>query len=289
MNGVVEGKLGPVNAAWGLGKKKSSPDIDSWGCSHGWARSCGGSIQLFQVARLSYGRDVHVVVNNQIGFTTDPTDARSSLYCTDVAKIIEAPIFPQMETILAVAMVAELALEYRQKFQEDVVIDINCYRKHGHNEADDPAFTQPILYQRIKHMPSISSILTDQLVLDGDLDQKQSDEIHQRLRRQMEATLEKVRTVKKSSTFEGSVAIRQIPYDFASVDTSVPKKDLEKVAHALTSFPDDFNLNSKIKRQIEAKAKNFKAGRGIDWAMAEQLAFGSLMLDGTPASLRARQ
>ena len=86
-------------------------------------------------------------------------------------------------------MVAELALEYRQKFQEDVVIDINCYRKHGHNEADDPAFTQPILYQRIKQMPSISSILTDQLVLDGDLDQKQSDEIHQRLRRQMDATL----------------------------------------------------------------------------------------------------
>ena len=107
------------------------------------------------------------------------------------------------------------ALAYRQKFQEDVVIDINCYRKHGHNEADDPAFTQPILYKRIKQMPSISSILTDQLVKDGDLDKKQSDEIHQRLRRQLDATLERVKTIKKSSTFEGSVAIRQIPYDFA--------------------------------------------------------------------------
>ena len=90
------------------------------------------------------GGTIHVVVNNQIGFTTDPTDARSSLYCTDVAKIIEAPIFHvNGNDPLAVAMVAELALAYRQKFQEDVVIDINCYRKHGHNEADDPAFTQP--------------------------------------------------------------------------------------------------------------------------------------------------
>jgi 2-oxoglutarate dehydrogenase E1 component len=227
-----------------------------------------------------------VVVNNQIGFTTDPTDARSSLYCTDVAKIIEAPIFHvNGNDPLAVAMVAELALAYRQKFQEDVVIDINCYRKHGHNEADDPAFTQPILYQRIKQMAPISSILTDQLVKDGDLDQKESDEIHKRLRRQLDATLEKVKTIKKSSTFEGSVAIRQIPYDFTPVETAVARKDLEKVAGALTHFPDGFNLNPKIKRQIETKAKNFKSGRGIDWAMAEQLAFGSLLLEGTAVRL----
>ena len=142
-------------------------------------------------------------------------------------------------------MAAELALEYRQKFQEDVVIDINCYRKHGHNEADDPAFTQPILYQRIKQMPSISGILTDQLVKDGDLDKKESDEIHQRLRRQLDATLEKVRTVKKSSTFEGSVAIRQIPYDFGSVHTAVSKKELEKVANALTRFPKVLTTQNK--------------------------------------------
>ena len=258
---------------------------------HGDAAMAGQGVvaEVFNFSKLPgyrTGGTIHVVVNNQIGFTTDPTDARSSLYCTDVAKIIEAPIFHvNGNDPLAVAMVAELALEYRQKFQEDVVIDINCYRKHGHNEADDPAFTQPILYQTIKQMPSISSILTEQLVKDGDLDKKESDEIHQRLRRQLDATLEKVRTVKKSSTFEGSVAIRQIPYDFSSVDTAVDKKDLEKVANALTRFPDDFNLNSKIKRQIENKAKNFKSGRGIDWAMAEQLAFGSLMLEGTPVRL----
>ena len=287
VNGVVEGKTRARQRLRGDSERRRVLPI----LIHGDAAMAGQGVvaEVFNFSKLPgyrTGGTIHVVVNNQIGFTTDPTDARSSLYCTDVAKIIEAPIFHvNGNDPLAVAMVAELALEYRQKFQEDVVIDINCYRKHGHNEADDPAFTQPILYQTIKQMPSISSIFTEQLVKDGDLDKKESDEIHQRLRRQLDATLEKVRTVKKSSTFEGSVAIRQIPYDFASVDTAVAKKDLEKVANALTRFPDDFNLNSKIKRQIENKAKNFKSGRGIDWAMAEQLAFGSLMLEGTPVRL----
>jgi 2-oxoglutarate dehydrogenase E1 component len=287
VNGVVEGKTRARQRLRGDTERRRVLPI----LIHGDAAMAGQGVvaEVFNFSKLPgyrTGGTVHVVVNNQIGFTTDPTDARSSLYCTDVAKIIEAPIFHvNGNDPLAVAMVAELALAYRQKFQEDVVIDINCYRKHGHNEADDPAFTQPILYKRIKQMPSISSILTDQLVKDGDLDQKQSDEIHQRLRRQLDATLEKVKTIKKSSTFEGSVAIRQIPYDFAPVETAVAKKDLEKVAGALTHFPADFNLNPKIKRQIDTKAKNFKSGRGIDWAMAEQLAFGSLLLEGTPVRL----
>ena len=232
------------------------------------------------------GGTVHVVVNNQIGFTTDPTDARSSLYCTDVAKAIEAPIFHvNGNDPLAVAMVAELALAYRQNFGEDVVIDVNCYRKHGHNEADDPAFTQPLLYQKIKSMPSISSVLSDQLVDNGELKDEECQEIHHRLRRQLDASLEKVRTVKKSSTFEGSMAIRQIPYDFSPVETAVPLAELEKVMRALSTWPEDFNLNSKIKRQVENKKKNFKSKHGIDWGLAELLAFGSLMLEGTPVRL----
>ena len=287
VNGVVEGKTRARQRLRGDAQRKRVLPI----LIHGDAAMAGQGVvaEVFNFSKLPgyrTGGTIHVVVNNQIGFTTDPTDARSSLYCTDVAKIIEAPIFHvNGNDPLAVAMVAELALAYRQKFQEDVVIDVNCYRKHGHNEADDPAFTQPILYKRIKQLPSISSVLTDQLVADGELDKKESDEIHQRLRRQLDASLEKVRTIKKSSTFEGSVAIHQIPYDFSPVDTSVPKKELEKVADALTKFPKNFNLNPKIKRQIEAKSKNFKSGRGIDWAMAEQLAFGSLMLEGTPVRL----
>ena len=286
VNGVVEGKARARQRLRGDTERRRVLPI----LIHGDAAMAGQGVvaEVFNFSKLPgyrTGGTVHVVVNNQIGFTTDPTDARSSLYCTDVAKIIEAPIFHvNGNDPLAVAMVAELALAYRQKFQEDVVIDINCYRKHGHNEADDPAFTQPILYKRIKQMSPISSILADQLVKDGDLDQKESDQIHKRLRRQLDATLEKVKTIKKSSTFEGSVAIRQIPYDFAPVETAVNNKELQKVAGALTHFPDGFNLNPKIKRQIETKAKNFKAGVE-SWAMAEQLAFGSLLLEGTAVRL----
>ena len=117
------------------------------------------------------------------------------------------------------------------------------------------------------------------------LKKNECEEIHKRLRRQLDASLEKVKTVKKSSTFEGSVAVKQIPYDFSPVETKVGKNDLEKVVRALSSCPDGFNLNTKIKRQVDAKARNFKSGLGIDWGFAEQLAFGSLMLDGTPIRL----
>ena len=287
VNGVVEGKARARQRLRGDTQRKRVLPI----LIHGDAAMAGQGVvaEVFNFSKLPgyrTGGTVHVVVNNQIGFTTDPTDARSSLYCTDVAKAIEAPIFHvNGNDPLAVAMVAELALAYRQNFGEDVVIDVNCYRKHGHNEADDPAFTQPLLYQKIKSMPSISSVLSDQLVDNGELKDEECQEIHQRLRRQLDASLEKVRTVKKSSTFEGSMAIRQIPYDFSPVETAVPLAELEKVMRALSTWPEDFNLNSKIKRQVENKKKNFKSKHGIDWGLAEQLAFGSLMLEGTPVRL----
>jgi 2-oxoglutarate dehydrogenase E1 component len=287
VNGVVEGK---VRARQRLrGDKERSRVLPI--LIHGDAAMAGQGVvsEVFNFSKLPgyrTGGTIHVVVNNQIGFTTNANEARSSLYCTDVAKVIEAPIFHvNGNDPLSVAMVAELALSYRQKFNEDVVIDINCYRKHGHNEADDPAFTQPLLYKKIKEMPCISDIFSAQLVEDGDLKKEQCEEIHQRLRRQLDASLERVKTVKKSSTFEGSVAVKQIPYDFSQVDTKVSKKDLEKVVNALTTEPEGFNLNSKIKRQVLSKAKNFKSGTGIDWGFAEQLAFGSLMLEGTPVRL----
>jgi len=287
VNGVVEGKTRARQRLRGDKERKRVLPI----LVHGDAAMAGQGVvaEVFNFSKLPgyrTGGTVHVVVNNQIGFTTDPTDARSSLYCTDVAKAIGSPIFHvNGNDPLAVAMVAETALAYRQKFGEDVVIDVNCYRKHGHNEADDPAFTQPILYRKIKEMPCISDILSKKLVKEGELNKEESVEIHQRLRRQLDASLEKVKTVKKSSTFEGSVAVKQIPYDFTDVETAVPRKDLDKVLKALSTCPENFNLNHKIKRQVDAKAKNYKAGQGIDWGLAELLAFGSLMLEGTPVRL----
>ena len=287
VNGVVEGKTRARQRLRGDTHRKRVLPI----LIHGDAAMAGQGVvaEVFNFSKLPgyrTGGTVHIVVNNQIGFTTDPTDARSSLYCTDVAKAIEAPIFHvNGNDPLSVAMVAEVALAYRQKFGEDVVIDINCYRKHGHNEADDPAFTQPLLYKKIKAMPPISSILSDELVEKGELKEEESLEIHKRLRRQLDASLEKVKTVKKSSTFEGSMAIKQIPYDFTPISTSVPLKELRKVMNALSSWPDDFNINPKIKRQVEAKMENFKSGQGIDWGQAELLAFGTLLLEGTPVRL----
>ena len=287
VNGVVEGKTRARQRLRGDKERKRVLPI----LVHGDAAMAGQGVvaEVFNFSKLPgyrTGGTIHVVVNNQIGFTTDPTDARSSLYCTDVAKAIGSPIFHvNGNDPLAVAMVAEIALAFRQKFGEDVVIDVNCYRKHGHNEADDPAFTQPILYRQIKEMPCISDILSEKLVKEGELNKEESLEIHQRLRRQLDASLEKVKTVKKSSTFEGSVAVKQIPYDFTDVETAVPRKDLDKVLKALSTCPENFNLNHKIKRQVDAKAKNYKAGVGIDWGLAELLAFGSLMLEGTPVRL----
>ena len=287
VNGVVEGKARARQRLRGDRERKRVLPI----LVHGDAAMAGQGVvaEVFNFSKLPgyrTGGTVHIVVNNQIGFTTDPTDARSSLYCTDVAKAIEAPIFHvNGNDPLSVAMVAETALAYRQKFGEDVVIDVNCYRKYGHNEADDPAFTQPILYKKIDAMPSISDILSEKLVAEGDLSENECGEIHLRLRRQLDASLEKVKTIKKSSTFEGSVAIHQIPYDFSPMETAVPKKDLDKVIQALSTCPKDFNLNHKIQRQVDAKAKNYKAGQGIDWGLAELLAFGSLMLEGTPIRL----
>lgn len=287
VNGVVEGKARARQRLRGDAERSRVLPI----LVHGDAAMAGQGVvaEVFNFSKLAgyrTGGTVHVVVNNQIGFTTDPADARSSLYCTDVAKAIGCPIFHvNGNDPLAVAMVAEIALAYRQKFREDVVIDVNCYRKHGHNEADDPAFTQPILYRKIKAMPSISNLISKQLVAEGESTEEECAEIHNRLRRQLDASLEKVKTVKKSSTFDGSMAVRQIPYDFTPVDTSVAKKELDKVIKALSTCPEDFKLNHKIKRQVDAKAKNYKAGQGIDWGLAELLAFGSLMLEGTPVRL----
>ena len=226
VNGVVEGKARARQRLRGDSERRRVLPI----LVHGDAAMAGQGVvaEVFNFSKLPgyrTGGTVHVVVNNQIGFTTSPTDARSSLYCTDVAKAIEAPIFHvNGNDPLSVAMVAEIALAYRQKFGEDVVIDVNCYRKHGHNEADDPAFTQPLLYRKIKEMPSISALFSEELVKAGELTKEECGEIQKGLRRHLDASLEKVKTVKKSSTFEGSVAVHQIPFDFTPVETAVPRR-----------------------------------------------------------------
>jgi 2-oxoglutarate dehydrogenase E1 component len=258
---------------------------------HGDAAFAGQGIvaevlNFSQLPGYQTGGTIHFVINNQIGFTTDPSEARSSLYCTDVAKMIEAPIFHvNGDDPEAVVRVMQLALEYRQQFRQDVVIDMYCYRRHGHNEADEPAFTQPTLYQKIKDHPTVASIYGKRLLDEGVLSRDDVDEIREQRRGDLQHFYGKQKAMEERGeriqpAVDEAVRIYQPSYAFEDVHTAVPRKELEAVARALTRFPDSFNLNPKIRRQLETKLKNFRQDAGIDWAFAESLAWGTLMREG---------
>jgi 2-oxoglutarate dehydrogenase E1 component len=233
------------------------------------------------------------VINNQIGFTTLPSDARSTRYCTDGAKMIEAPIFHvNGDDPEAVCTVTLLALEYRLKFQRDVVVDMYCYRKHGHNESDEPAFTQPTMYRKINAHPLISTLYTDRLISEGTIAQADSDAIKAEYSAAMEASFAKAKAAEAEAAkanpadkFKGSTAIFQPPYTFTPVKTAVAPELLTQTVQGLTRVPPNFKLNPKIKRFLEARVQAHKEGGPFDWGFGEALAFGTLLLEGTPVRL----
>ncbi|BET69032.1 2-oxoglutarate dehydrogenase E1 component [Opitutales bacterium ASA1] len=249
------------------------------------------TLNYSQLPGYRTGGTVHVIVNNQIGFTTSPDEARSSRYCTDIAKMIEAPIFHvNGDHPLEVALVAHIALEFRARFQRDVVIDMYCYRKHGHNETDEPMFTQPVLYQKIaKHPPTSQTfarrLLAEKIITEAE--DKRAQEEHQTA---LEQALERVKKAEENPDrsarkFRESNAVFQPSFNFQPVDTSAGRDQLETVARGLTRIPRDFKINPKIKRLFESRWKAFQDGEPIDWGFAEALAFGTLLLDGTPVRL----
>ncbi len=260
---------------------------------HGDAAIAGQGIvaEVFNFSQLPgyrTGGTIHIVVNNQIGFTTDPSEARSSRYCTDVAKIVEAPIFHvNGNDPLAVIAACEVAFDYRQAFGSDVVIDMYCWRKHGHNESDEPAFTQPTLYKTIASMQPIGRALADRLIASGEFTADEIQRIESNYQKQLEAAFEtaKAEESSKNGLLCESNAKKQPPYNFKGFDTRVPKKQLQHIAERLTQFPEGFNANRKIIRQLSTKLKAFNENTGIDWGMGEALAFGSLLVDGTPVRL----
>lgn len=249
------------------------------------------TLNLSKLEGYSTGGTLHFVINNQIGFTSLPRHARSSMYCTDIGKMLESPIFHvNGDDPLAVVMVVELALKYRQEFGEDVFIDMYCYRKHGHNEADEPAYTQPLLYKKIAEHKPISEYFTDRLINEGILSAKDADAI----KKEFEALLDETfKTVKKEveaakdKSYKSSrpALVPQPAYSFKPVKTAVDSKTLEKVAKALTHIPSSFNANPKIIRQLTTKWDAFTSGKDIDWGLGEALAFGTLLVEGTPIRL----
>jgi 2-oxoglutarate dehydrogenase E1 component len=249
--------------------------------------------EVFNLSRLEgyrTGGTLHFVINNQIGFTTEVKDARSSMYCTDIAKMIEVPIFHvNGDDPLAMVMITQLALDYRQTFGDDVVIDMYCYRRHGHNEGDEPGFTQPTLYRLLAQHPQISETLAKRLIADGDLTHEQAVKLHEQFKQGLDVILTDVRkdedATKEERRKKARSAVFRAHYSFESNPTAVTHENLEKVARALTTIPEGFNLNPKILRQLEAKWENFQKGEGLDWAMGETLAFGTLLQEGTPVRL----
>ena len=263
---------------------------------HGDAAFAGQGIvaEVFQMSQLPgyrTGGTVHIVVNNQIGFTTLPADARSSPYPTDVAKMIETPIFHvNGEDPLAVATVAEIALDFRQEFGRDVVIDLFCYRRHGHNETDEPAFTQPHLYGRIQKQPLASEVFVGELARLGTVTRDDAAAIKAEAERDLHEAFE---VVKKNESkrpeggrFAGSTAVFQPPYSYEPVRTGIAPEMLREIVEGLCRVPDDFHLLPKVRRMlIERRLEILREGGPYDWAFSEALAFGSLLLEGTPVRL----
>ena len=235
------------------------------------------------------GGTIHIVVNNQIGFTTSPNYSRSSPYCTDVAKMVMAPIMHiNGDDPEAVIHASRIATEFRQKFACDVVLDIISYRRYGHNEGDEPAFTQPIMYKKIGSHDSISTIYGKKLVKEGILtDQEAKDEVdnHNKF---LEKEFQAGANYKpnKADWLEGQWAnLRAAHGDDRRGETSVSTDDLKLIGNAITTIPENIQVNKKLARIVEARKKAIDTGEGIDWSTAEHLAFGSLLIEGHPVRL----
>jgi len=256
---------------------------------HGDAAFAGQGIvaevlNLSQLPGYRTGGTIHIITNNQIGFTTLPADARSSDYCTDVAKIIEAPIFHvNGDSPVDVAFVAQFALEFRQKFGRDVVIDIVCYRRHGHNETDEPSFTQPNMARSIAERPSTATLFYKKLVDTGVLSAEQAEGIQKELDANLEQGFQELaedQETKGSNPFEGSTAQPQPRYSHDPVETGVKVEQLRELGLKLLDPPPSFHLHPTIeKRFLAARKKAVDSGNGFDWAHAEALAFGSLLTE----------
>jgi 2-oxoglutarate dehydrogenase E1 component len=230
------------------------------------------------------GGTVHIIVNNQIGFTTsDPRDARSTIYCTDVAKMVEAPIFHvNGDDPEAVLFVTRLALDFRMKFHKDVVIDIVCFRKLGHNEQDEPFITQPLMYKKIAQHPGTRRLYADKLITQGVVGRDEPEAMIKHYRETLDAGQETVSPV--LSNFKSKFAVDWAPFLNSkwtdAADTHVPLPELQRMAERVTFVPEAFKLHPTVARVIEAR-KAMAAGKTpVDWGMAETLAYASLLSNG---------
>jgi 2-oxoglutarate dehydrogenase E1 component len=290
VNAVVEGSVRARQERRGdaLGDKVLAVQI------HGDAAFAGQGVvmetlQLSQARGFYTGGSVHVIINNQVGFTTsDPHDARSTLYCSDVAKMVEAPIFHvNADDPEAVCFVARFALEYRMKFHKDVVIDLVCYRRHGHNEADEPAATQPLMYQIIRKKPTARQLYADKLTAEGVLTAAQAAAMIEQYRDGLDAGNPQARAalglIGNKYTVDWS---EYLGADWSEpVKTAVDMGRLRALGKAITTYPADWTLHPRVLAIMQARERMVSGDLALDWGCAENLAYASLVQEGYPIRL----
>jgi 2-oxoglutarate dehydrogenase E1 component len=242
------------------------------------------TLNLSQLRGYRTGGTVHVVINNQVGFTTSPGSSRSSLYATDVARMVQAPIFHvNGDDPEACVRVARLAFDYRQAFNKDVVIDLVCYRRRGHNEGDDPSFTQPLMYDLIEQKRSVRKLYTESLIGRGDITLEEAEEVLRDYQTKLERVFTEVRDADKQP--EAWTTVPDYPEKpVGEATTAVTDEVLKRIADAYVTPPEGFTVHPKVMPQLQRRATSITEG-GIDWGTGELLAFGSLLMEGRPVRL----
>jgi 2-oxoglutarate dehydrogenase E1 component len=239
-------------------------------------------LQMSQLAGYRTGGTIHIVINNQVGFTTSPSSARSSRYSTDFAKIIQAPVFHvNGDDPEACVRIARLAFEYRQEFNKDVVIDMVCYRRRGHNEGDEPSFTQPLMYKLIDAKRSTRHLYTEALIGRGDITVEEAEEVARDYQTQLEAVFAAVNNLgaQTDPNFKAPVAP-----DANTIVTSIPEQLAREIAATQIATPEGFSIHPKLSPQLAKRVESLNDA-SIDWSTGEMLAFGSLLKEGRPIRL----
>jgi len=285
VNPVVEGKCRARHSNYGPGGKQMVLPV----LIHGDAAFAGQGIvpetlNLSQLDGYQTGGTFHLVLNNQIGFTTSPEHARSTCYATDVAKMLMGPIFHvHGEDPEAAAYVAELALEYRQTFARDVVVEVICYRRQGHNEGDEPFFTQPLMYEKIRNRPPVHEVYAERLIDEG-IDRLQIKNQATKINTYLEEALN-AETQPLNLGYRGKWKNIQRDYSMMDVVTGVPEKILQKLAKKAMFIPERFHAHPKIAKLFEKRREAVDKGEEIDWGTAETLAYASLLTEGAPVRI----
>ncbi|MEL7531171.1 MAG: 2-oxoglutarate dehydrogenase E1 component [Bacteroidota bacterium] len=249
-------------------------------------------IQMSLIDGYKTGGTIHIVINNQVGFTTNYIDARSSTYCTDIAKVTQSPVFHvNGDDAEAVVYAVELAMEFRQRFNKDVFIDLLCYRRHGHNEADEPAFTQPLLYQTIKKHPNPKKIYFDKLLAEGEVQAQMAKEIEKDFKAELQAELEEAKQREHlefapylQGTWGGIRRVEAGDFEKESPGTGVDLSILKQVIDKTHAIPEDFKAHKKIIKIFKDRLRMVEEDR-LDWALGELMSYGTLLLEGRPVRL----